>query len=610
MNSNRWLVLVFVLCAGLLYGDSVDGDLPVGYSASIQKTEARTVELPADFSAEEARIEIKAARQAGDQSRVQELAEQLNAWWQLNRETTYYPDDHGYNDDPGPQWNIENRPPNGGAAPDWSTDVRISPSDDVYQTRIASISNGDLYSIAIWESGTEDHILIHRSTDDGATWNTYWDNNFGTTEIHSVNILNVNDTLLISYILEHPSVPEMRTWMIASLPGASLNAIYFGSPTGSFSPIVYTDLHATTDAPVWGTSEYIYASWCERYGSGPDSTRVMSGVSYSIDVTAWEFGPTKLTNTAGANIYYTGTKTAYGSATDRMWLISWLHPYGYPTSFDRTVKGWYSDDYGSTWSARIDITPNNNGRDEFDCVIAGSHSNTNWVVLATQVDTGSAGDRDVNNWYSTDDGGIWTWAEWLSNSYENFFGDIWVDENSTAFYGALRQNTSTAEYIRYKEGNINDPTTWGASVAMNDDPTGIHLSDVYGPSISYNTGNGDAIIAWNDFAGATYSIWFDSESWTGVAERPGQEVSPLAIGLAPNPAKSAARLSFTIQTEGRVTVSLYDAAGRLVENLLSETRAAGTYSTAIETGDIAAGIYFVRVETPDGVGTRTITIVR
>jgi|GEM_PF-3519633 len=607
MDRIKWIVVIMALVAtGTLYADN---DVTTGMIEEYQPQQTMRVELPANFNVEQARSELRAARQDGDQARVQLIASQLSAWWQQNASQTHNPDAQGNNSpNPGRQ-NIEKDNPMNNNAPDWGTDVRMDPRDNVYEVSVTSISNGDLYAFCKYvDGGGTDYGVLLRSIDGGLTWNLAWDNSFGTTDIYDLGIVNDNDTLITWYILHNTSANTYRTWVRVCNSDASCTAIYWGSPTGGFNPIEYTDLFCCTDAAVWGTTEYVYATWTETYGSGPDSTLVMNAVSYENDVSAWELGPTRLTNTNGANIYYAGNEIAFGSGTDRMWLISWLHPYNYPTSFDRTVKGWYSDDFGSTWSARIDITPNNNALDEFDCAIAGAHTNTNWVVLATQVDTAYLTDRDVNCWYSTDDGATWTMDLWVSNSYENFFGDVWVDDNSTAFYGALRQNTGTAEYVRIKNGDIGDPTSWSGSLGINDNTS--NLSDVYGPSVSCNAGLNEAIMAWVDYDAGIYSVWFDSEGWTGVAERPGPETSPLAIGLAPNPARSTATLSFTTQSQGRVTVALYDATGRLVETLVNDARAAGTYATTIDSRNIAAGIYFVRVETPDGVGTKTMTIVR
>jgi hypothetical protein len=607
MNRIKWLVVILTIVAtGTLYGDN---DVTTGMIEDYQIRQPVNVELPADFNVEEARTALRAARANGDQALVEDISTQLQTWWRNNANVTFGPEEQGSNPNPGPQWNIEKDNPVQNGSPDWGSDIRMDPRDGIRDVNITSISNGDLYAFCLWIDGTEDYGVILRSTDDGVTWNVAWNNSFGTTDIYDLGIVNDNDTLITWYILHNTSANTYRTWVRVCNPDASCSPIYWGSPTGNFNPIQYDDLHCCTDAAVWGTSEYVYATWSETYGTGPDSTRVMSAVSQENDVSTWETGPTRLRASNGSNIYYTGTRTAFGSATDMLWVVAWLHPNGYPTSFDRFVRGWYSTDYGTTWnSTPVDISDSNDGRDEYDCVVGGSHINTNWVVLATQVDTGSGGDLDVNNWYSTDDGTAWTWAGWVSNSYDNFLGDIWVDDNSNAFYGALRQNTSTNQYVRIKTGDITDPASWSGSLGINDNTT--NLSNVYGPSISYNMGLGEAIMAWVDYNAALYSIWFDSESWTGIGNHAGQVVSPLAIALAPNPAKSIAAVSFTTQTAGRVAVSLYDATGRLIENLVDETRVAGTYSTTIQSDKLASGIYFVRVETPDGVGTKTMTIVR
>jgi hypothetical protein len=80
--------------------------------------------------------------------------------------------------------------------------------------------------------------------------------------------------------------------------------------------------------------------------------------------------------------------------------------------------------------------------------------------------------------------------------------------------------------------------------------------------------------------------------------------------VAPNPARDLARLSFVTQSQGRISVTLYDIAGRSIQNLLDVHMDAGTHSVNIETHGLASGIYFVRVESPDGTGSKTMTIVR
>jgi hypothetical protein len=48
----------------------------------------------------------------------------------------------------------------------------------------------------------------------------------------------------------------------------------------------------------------------------------------------------------------------------------------------------------------------------------------------------------------------------------------------------------------------------------------------------------------------------------------------------------------------------------MVDNLIHESMNAGEHAVNIEARNLAAGIYFVKVDTPDGIGTKTMTIIR
>lgn len=614
MNSSRlFVVMCLIGVVGMLHAyDVTSGDIPTGAAYEATRTSlSRTVEIPSNFDVEAARVALKEARLRGDMAQAAELAFQIHTWWELNANSSLGPEEQGYNLHPGIERRDESHRTAGSSSPDWGTDVQISANDDIYPVKIASLSNGDLYAFGVWYDGSAYHGYIRRSVNDGQTWSTYWDGAFATTtRIFSPGILVDNDTLVYWYILDHPASNEMRTWVKVSLPGTVDNPIYYGSPTGAFNPLDYRDFHLTTDAPVWATSEYIYATWIESYGTGPDSTRVMNAVSFENDVSTWELGPTRLRASSGAGIYYRGTRTAFGSGTDMLWIVAYLHPAAYPNTYDEAVRGWYSDDYGSTWNTDpVDLTPYTNHVDEYDPAIAGSHTNTNWICAVTQSDTVAGADRALRNVYSTDDGVNWT-ETGLIGAHDNFFPDVWVDLNSTAFYITSRQDRTTGdEYIRYMDKDINDPTTGPASININDDAN-TELSGVYGSAVSYNESTGDPVIAWVSYEGLVYTIWFDSQGWTGIEENPGSVTRGGFVNLAPNPVKNIATISYIVQTEGRVTISLYDATGRLVNDLVNENKTTGTYSTTVESNDIAAGVYFVRVETPDGVGAKTMTIVR
>ncbi|MGQ9701763.1 MAG: T9SS type A sorting domain-containing protein, partial [bacterium] len=96
----------------------------------------------------------------------------------------------------------------------------------------------------------------------------------------------------------------------------------------------------------------------------------------------------------------------------------------------------------------------------------------------------------------------------------------------------------------------------------------------------------------------------------GIAEDQAQVIDGLSLHLAPNPSNGLVRLSYVTKQPGKVSISLYDATGRLINNLLNETKPAGNYTLNLNNQELPSGIYFIRVETPDGTSSKTMTIIR
>ncbi len=100
----------------------------------------------------------------------------------------------------------------------------------------------------------------------------------------------------------------------------------------------------------------------------------------------------------------------------------------------------------------------------------------------------------------------------------------------------------------------------------------------------------------------------------------GDEPAPLpaATFLAqnfPNPFNPVTSIAFGLEDSGRVSLKIYDAAGRLVAVLVDGTRPAGRYTAAWNGKDrngrpAASGIYFYRLTTGDFKRTRKMTLLR
>ena len=78
-----------------------------------------------------------------------------------------------------------------------------------------------------------------------------------------------------------------------------------------------------------------------------------------------------------------------------------------------------------------------------------------------------------------------------------------------------------------------------------------------------------------------------------------------ALAITPNPSSGPVRIVFNAGIEGRSSITIFDAAGRLVRTLGPEHTGAGPLSVewdATETSGrpLAGGVYFVRLDTPRG----------
>ncbi len=91
---------------------------------------------------------------------------------------------------------------------------------------------------------------------------------------------------------------------------------------------------------------------------------------------------------------------------------------------------------------------------------------------------------------------------------------------------------------------------------------------------------------------------FDAEndSGIGVAERPAETVSaPRFERVAPNPFNHSTCISWLLPARAHVSLTVYDATGRLVVTLADGEHNPGTHAAAFATPGLAEGIYFARL---------------
>ncbi len=125
----------------------------------------------------------------------------------------------------------------------------------------------------------------------------------------------------------------------------------------------------------------------------------------------------------------------------------------------------------------------------------------------------------------------------------------------------------------------------------------------------YSLSNKDEAI--NDFSNIINN--FPQESLTRFAKR---ELSKLGIEINykqnqnifsqkgdlefstnsyPNPFNPSTIINYTLPTDGKVVIRVYDILGREVAELVNEFKTAGKYSVQFNGSNLASGIYFYRI---------------
>ena len=91
-----------------------------------------------------------------------------------------------------------------------------------------------------------------------------------------------------------------------------------------------------------------------------------------------------------------------------------------------------------------------------------------------------------------------------------------------------------------------------------------------------------------------------------------QTVLPDEVRLAsyPNPLRQQGTVEYALPEETPVTLRVYDVLGRRVATLVSGTKEAGRHTVRLETGRLASGVYFGRLQAGEQTRTQKITVVR
>jgi hypothetical protein len=272
------------------------------------------------------------------------------------------------------------------------------------------------------------------------------------------------------------------------------------------------------------------------------------------------------------------------------------------------------------------------GHGAVDPAVMGQYSTVIWI--------GNNYSGDLNLWFQSPNlsylqaGGN---LLFMSRMAQDFFIDQLRDYLGVEWTAASRQlYTATAQYpgletmSRYGTNSYNATFDIGA---LGPETTLLFTEDSYTPDAGIgawrtNPGDGGELVflsgrpyRWNRtlLRGNCELILTEllgEGSGTGIAGGEPAPVARMRLGrCVPNPMNPSTRIPFELAGPGVVTLRIYDVAGRMVRELLTGELEAGTGSVTWDGRnaggrEVGSGTYYIRLATPDGEATRSVTLVR
>ena len=83
-----------------------------------------------------------------------------------------------------------------------------------------------------------------------------------------------------------------------------------------------------------------------------------------------------------------------------------------------------------------------------------------------------------------------------------------------------------------------------------------------------------------------------------------------SLSVYPNPVSTSATISYILPTHQSVKLELIDQLGRVIRVLRSESEDAGTKSVSFQTGDLPAGMYYLRLQEDTGMVLQKIIVTK
>jgi len=438
------------------------------------------------------------------------------------------------------------RPLNGGGS-DAAVAITTDEAGNVYVT---GSSGGGLYSMTAKYSAAGDQLWVQSFT-------TIGEGDAGT-----------------DIAVDHEGNVYVTGYNVETLTGFDIVTIKY-SPGGAELWVRRHDSGGGEDMPaaiacdesgiyVTGRSNADYTTLKYDFDGVQQWVRSYNGTGNGSDT------PADLIVDGAGNIYVTGQSDGSGTNVDYATIKydaagneQWVRRYDGPTTV-------VASDYDRAVALAVDVDGNvfvtGNSADDFATVKYDAAGTEIWV-------------RRYN--------GPAAGADWATSIAVDAFGNSYVSGSS---YGnpATQYDFATLSYD--PSGTVRWTERYNGPGNFYDTPYSIA---VHPSGNVYVTGSSGGIGTGLDYTTIKYAA-----ATTSVAPRPHEPGSHFALRSDPNPFTPATRIRFTIPGTRReqVRLAVYDVRGKEVALLVDEVLAPGTYERELNGSNLAAGVYWPRLQ--------------
>jgi len=511
--------------------------------------------------------------------------------------------------------------------------------EGAYVSSIAESSSGTLFA-AVNEEGFGNG-QVFRSSDSGATWTEVW-----ALPDFQADLLAVEGAVLAATAGAgvFRSEDDGTTWTPTDLTVSAVSLA--GRPAGPYFATSYAaTLHRSDDGQTWAPVDFMADVPLAMTATPEGMVARTPADLYRFEEDAWF----PILAPSGRNT------AAFAIAPDGAYYLSIVYGRQFEEPGEYLSSLYRSQNAGASWGLvsgfvgvpdRIEVTDEGIllvtlnrvaiGPNHF--VFRSDDGGANWTSTlnaypATSLRQSASGTVRVTSlnryWSSADDGLTWTEHPFAPGSLQ----DIVENED-----GSLVATSSAGVYLAAGDGQPWLPsshTTTVYDLARN--AAGdlfIGASECDGDPDGTICRSTDGGATWSTYAGATpfpsvrtlavdksgvlfvrgpnptlgqAGTYRTLESTVDMEGEPSALIDAVAY---PNPVTRRAHLRFSTTQPGHVSVTVYDALGRVVRVLRDADLGASSYEVGWDAVGVASGTYFVRIVTPSETQTLPVTVLR